>query len=190
MIARFGQMEPEPPSQINFLKDGDIFDLGGGERLRIISAPGHQPSGIVIYEEKNKGLFINDLVGLYLSDADASIILSPYDSDVKQAMASIKKLQGLPINRLFLGHFGINDQPQKVMQRALSNMQQLMDIGFQCVAKGKPKEIEPRITACKLSEAQKILAARGKVMYDYILEELIPHQSTYFSQYYLNLSKI
>ncbi len=187
MIARFGQMEPVPPSRIQYLKDGDIFDLGNGEKLKIIFAPGHQPSGIVIYEEKNRGLFINDLPGLYLADAEASIILNPYGSDVKLAMESLKKLQSLPMKRVFLGHFGINNNPQKVIQRALDGMQRLMDIGAQCVAEGKPEEIEPRITASKMPEAQKILAARGKIMYDYIVEELMPHQSTYFSKYYLGL---
>jgi glyoxylase-like metal-dependent hydrolase (beta-lactamase superfamily II) len=184
MISRFGRMEPVPPSCIQHLKDGDVFDLGNGEKLRIIFAPGHQPSGIVILEEKNGGLFINDLVGLYLADADASIILTPYDSDIKQAVASLRKLEQLPVTRLFLGHFGIHEQPQYVFRRALANMQSLFDIGSECMAKGKPEEIEPRITASKIPEAYKVLSSRGNVMYDYIVEELIPHQSTFFSQYY------
>ena len=62
MLARFTEMEPVPPSRIEYFKDGDVFDLGGGEKLRIIFTPGHQPGGVVILEEKNRGLFINDLV--------------------------------------------------------------------------------------------------------------------------------
>jgi hypothetical protein len=58
MAARFVEMVPVPPSRIEHLSDGDTFDLGNGERLKIIFSPGHQPSGIVILEEKNKGLFI------------------------------------------------------------------------------------------------------------------------------------
>jgi glyoxylase-like metal-dependent hydrolase (beta-lactamase superfamily II) len=115
MIARFGEMEPVPSSRITYLHDGDVFDLGNGEKLRIIFAPGHQPSGVVILEEKNMGLFINDLVGNYFEDADVSIILTPYDSDVKQAMESLKKLMDMPVTRLFLGHFGISDNPKKVI---------------------------------------------------------------------------
>ena len=66
-------------------------------------------------------------------------------------------------------------------------MQRLLDIGANCVAKGKPEEIESRITASKLPEAKKLIKTRGRILYDYVVEELIPHQSTYFSQYYLNL---
>ena len=79
MIARFGELtvEPVPQSRIQFVKDGDVFDLGDGEKLRIIFAPGHQPGGIVILEEKNRGLFINDVVGNFFADADVSLILTP-----------------------------------------------------------------------------------------------------------------
>jgi len=82
MAARFGEMVPVPPSRIEHLSDGDTFDLGNGERLKIIFSPGHQPSGIVISEEKNKGLFINDLLGAYFADAEALFIFTPYRSDV------------------------------------------------------------------------------------------------------------
>jgi len=70
MAARFGTMLPVPSSKIQELNDGDSFDLGGGERLKIIFTPGHQPGGLVILAEKNMGLFINDLVGCFLPDAD------------------------------------------------------------------------------------------------------------------------
>jgi glyoxylase-like metal-dependent hydrolase (beta-lactamase superfamily II) len=187
MITRFGVMEPVAPSRIQYLNDGDVFDLGNGEKLRIMFAPGHQPSGIVILEEKNMGLFINDLVGNYFPEADISMILTPYGSDVKMSIELLSKFIDMPVTRLFLGHYGISDNPRKVMQRALDGMRRLMDIGAQCVKEGKPEEIEPRITASKLPEAKKLLTARGKILYEYVLEELIPHQSTYFSQYYLNL---
>ncbi len=187
MIARFGVAEPVMPSDIRYLNDGDVFDLGDGEKLRIFFAPGHQPSGIVILEEKNMGLFINDLVGNYFADADFSMILTPYGSDVIQSMKSLNKLMEIPITRLFLGHFGISDAPQMVIKRALEGMQRLLDIGAQCIAEGKPEEIESRITASKLPEAKKLLKPRGKVLYEYTLEELIPHQSTSFAKYYLDM---
>jgi glyoxylase-like metal-dependent hydrolase (beta-lactamase superfamily II) len=188
MIKRFGQMEPVPPSRIQYLKDGDTFDLGNGETLRIIFAPGHQPGGIVILEEKNNGLFINDLVGNYFADADVSMILTPYNSDLKLAMKSLKKFMDMPVTRLFLGHFGISDKPKEVMRRALDGMQQLLDIGAQCVAKGKPEEIEPRVTASKMPLAEKLRATRGQILYEYTIGELIPSQSIAFSEYYLKLA--
>jgi glyoxylase-like metal-dependent hydrolase (beta-lactamase superfamily II) len=191
MIARFGELtvEPVPQSRIQFVKDGDVFDLGNGEKLRIIFAPGHQPGGIVILEEKNMGLFINDLVGNYFADADVSMILTPPNSDLKASIKSLKKLMNMPITKLFLGHFGISDTPKEVMQRAMDGMQKFLDIGTQCVAEGKPEEIEPRVTAVKMLEAEKLRAARGQELYEYTSEELIPFQSKLFAQNYSTLAE-
>lgn len=186
MLSRFGEMEPVTLSRLHFFNDGDVFDLGNGERLRIIFAPGHQPDGVVIFEEKNHGIFINDLVGVYLADADASLILTPYDSDVVQAMESLRKLAVLTAKRFFLGHYGISNNPEEVIHRALKGMQQLLDIGADCVARNKPKEIESMVTASKMPIAKKLLQTRGEIFYNYLVEELIPHQSVYFSEYYSN----
>ena len=46
-------VEPVPKSRIKEIEYGDVFDLRDDEKLRIIFAPGHQPSGIMITEEKN-----------------------------------------------------------------------------------------------------------------------------------------
>jgi glyoxylase-like metal-dependent hydrolase (beta-lactamase superfamily II) len=189
MAARFGEMVPVPPYRIEHLSDGDTFDLGYEERLKIIFAPGHQPSGIVILEEKNMGLFINDLVGLYLADADASLIFTPFRSDVKRAMVSLKKMMDIPVTKLFLGHFGICDKPTEVMQHALNGMQRLLDIGASCIKEGKPKEIASRVLASRMPEIKKIMAKRGESLYEYMSQELVPSLSTAFASYYLGLHK-
>ena len=84
MAAKFGDMEPVPPSRIRYLNDGDVFDLGNGEKLKIIFAPGHQPGGTVFFAEKTKGLFIDDLVGNNMPDAEdgAAFMITPPGSDV------------------------------------------------------------------------------------------------------------
>ena len=64
-------------SNFEMLKDGDVFDIGDGEELRIMFTPAHQPSGFVTFEKKNKGLFINDLVGNYFPDCDFNLTLTP-----------------------------------------------------------------------------------------------------------------
>jgi glyoxylase-like metal-dependent hydrolase (beta-lactamase superfamily II) len=185
LIAKFGEKQPVPEDRMVFVNDGDVFDLGNDTKLRIIFAPGHQPSGIAIFEEKNKGLFIDDLVGNYFSDADCSIILTPYDTNLQQTMESLKKLMKLPVKKLFLGHFGISDNPQYVMKRSLDGMEKLMAIGAQCAAEGKLDEMEARITASKMPEIENLRKVRGEVIYKYTVEELLPHQATAFTKYYI-----
>ncbi len=190
MAERFGKMVPVSPARLQYLKDGDQFDLGNGEKLKVIFAPGHQPSGIVIYEEKNKGLFINDLCGLYLADVGASWIFTPYNSDVIKARESLKKIMSLPVTRLYLGHFGFNEKPQEIIQGALDKIQKLLDIGAECVKEGKENEIASRVWKERMApELEKIKSGRGGAFYDYVSQELTISMSQAFAKYYLATQK-
>lgn len=184
MAARFGEMEPVPQSRIQHLNDGDVFDLGNGEKLKIIFAPGHQSSGIVIFEQKNKGLFINDLVGNYLADAGAHYPLNPPGSDHQQAIQSLKKLMELPIANLYLGHYGIiREGPKQVMARAIDKMQQLLDIGTEYMREGKPESIAGKVYETILPELEKLRPIRGEVLYQYATQEHVSAQVKLFAKY-------
>jgi hypothetical protein len=98
-------------------------------------------------------------------------------------MELLKQVTTMPVSRLFLGHFGICSEPRALIQRALEGMQQLMDIGADCMAAGKPDEIEPRVLAVKRLEVEKI-RARGEDVYEHESKELITHQAKYFAKYY------
>jgi glyoxylase-like metal-dependent hydrolase (beta-lactamase superfamily II) len=189
MLDGLDGMKPVPASAINYLNDGDIFDLGDGEKLKVVFAPGHQPSGIVILEEKFNGLFINDLIGNYFADADFHLILTPINSDLDSAIKSLKRLSEMSVSTLFLGHFGIYDKPTKLLLRVISSMQNFMDIAAECVARGQVDQIAPRLTEIKVQEAKKLLKTRPRDVYEYTVNELVPPQSGLFAKYYLNLKK-
>jgi glyoxylase-like metal-dependent hydrolase (beta-lactamase superfamily II) len=184
MAARFGEQLPVPASRIQFVKDGQVFDLGNNVRLRIMFTAGHQPSGLIIFNEKYNGVFINDLVGNYFADADFSLILTPQRSDVIEARKTLLSLLNIPVTRFYLGHYGISKNPKVVIQRALDGIQRIMDIAEQCVKEGKPDQIEPRVLASKMPELEKLRKSRGETLYEYTRDELITHHSTYFAQYY------
>jgi glyoxylase-like metal-dependent hydrolase (beta-lactamase superfamily II) len=189
LVARFGTMMPVPSSRIEYLTDGQEIDLGDGEKLKVFFTPGHQPSGIVLHARKNNGLFINDLCGMYLADADFSLILCPDKADVRQSMKSLNKVKDIPVSRLFLGHFGICDMPKQVIENALSRMQRLLDIGDQCVNKGQPDEIAGEVLALVMKEAEKLKTVREGVLYPFMRDELGPNLSRGFARYYLGLKK-
>ncbi len=183
MAAKRVVPEPVPLSRIKYLNDGDVFDLGNGEKLRIVFAPGHQPSGIVILEEKNKGLFINDLVGNYFADADAHYPLNPYGSDTIQAIESLQKLMDLSLDNLYLGHYGISDRPKEIMSRALNNMKKLIDIGKKCIREDRPESIADEVYEMILPELEKLRLARGETVYQHGTRDHIPRQAKYFAEY-------
>ena len=186
MAARFGTMIPVPESRIHNLKDGEQFDLGNGETLKVMFTPGHQPSGFVVFEEKNKGIFINDLAGLYLADTGSSWVFTPYNSDVIKARESLKKLIDMPVAKLYLGHFGICDQPVEIIQGALNKIQRLLDIGEKCVKEGRKEDIAATIISTILTpELEKIRVTRGGSFYEYLKNELAVSMSEAFARYYL-----
>ncbi len=187
MAARFGEQLPVPRSQIEFLEDGEVLDIGNDVKFKIVFTCGHQPSGLVIFEEKSKGLFIDDLVGNYFAYADFSLILTPPRSDVIKSQETLLDLLNKPITRLYLGHFGISNNPETVIHRALDGIQRIIEIAEQCMRETKPEQIEARVLASKMPELEKLKKTRGNSLYEYSKNELITHHSTYFAQYYLNL---
>lgn len=184
MVARFGKLEPIPPSRLVVFKDGDEFDLGEGHRLKVIFTPGHQPSGVVFYEEKNKGLFINDLVGHNFEDAGASIMLTPPKSDIFLIRKALKKIQDIPVNKLYCGHFGISTNPGEVIKRSLNNIDKLIDIIEQCKREERPDEIASEFMAFVMPEVDKIRIARDKAFYNYMTDELVPTLAKHFAKKY------
>ncbi len=183
MHAKIGEMAPVSPDRIQQLNDGDVFDLGDGEKLTVIYAPGHQPDGIVLYEEKNKGLFINDLVGNFLPDADAHYALNPPNSDHIQAIASLRKVIDLPLKYLYLGHYGICENPKEIMLRAIDKMQQLLDIGSTYMKEGKGDKIADEVYGLILPELEKLRTTRGEELYQYAASDHIASQAKLFAQF-------
>jgi glyoxylase-like metal-dependent hydrolase (beta-lactamase superfamily II) len=183
MYAKSGDPEPVPVSRICFLKDGDVFNLGDGEKLQVCFAPGHQPGGIVLRETKNNGLFINDLVGNCFPDSDAHYALNPFRSNHFQAIQSLRKLSETPVDYLFLGHFGISDRPRQVIERAIKNMQTLLDMGRKCVLEGKPEEIGQNMIDLIMPELEKIRKVRGPAIYEYASRQHIPSQAKLFTRF-------
>jgi glyoxylase-like metal-dependent hydrolase (beta-lactamase superfamily II) len=184
MFQRFGSLTPCPASRVVFLKDGDSFDLGNGEKLTIYITPGHQPSGLVVAEEKNKGLFINDLPGSYFADAEAAWIFTPFFSDVRQMVTSLTRVSRMDFDWLYLGHFGMCDKPAWLMREALGRMRKLLDMAEACLKEDKPQDIETKSLAMRLPEAQKIFKTRGdEGLYSYLSTELLPALSKAFREY-------
>ena len=187
MSARFGEMVPVPENRIHLLNDNEVLDIGGGQSLKAIFTPGHQPSGMVLYNEFNGDLFINDLVGLHLPDADTCFIFTPNRAEVKKYITSLEMLKKLPVKTLYLGHFGIRTDPETVIDKALRLMQGMMDIGAECMKAGKPEDIAPRLRAFFHPQIEKLKPVRGETLYTYLKNELVASCAEAFSKYYQEL---
>ena len=95
MSDEFSGQIPVPKSNIELLNDGDVFDIGNGEKLTIIFTPAHQPGGLAIFEEKNKGLFTGDIVGEYLEDADFLQVIISSHGNVLKSIEALEKFMNI-----------------------------------------------------------------------------------------------
>ncbi len=173
MADRFGALASMPSSRARSLIDGEVLDIGNDVRLRIIFAPGHHPSEIVLFDEHNKNLFIGDAAGLYFADENVILALSPLGSDIVRSMETLKMLMDVPATRLFMGHYGICDTPEEVMGRALDAMQQRFDIAVEAIEAGESDKLTGRMIASVSTEIEK-LRTRGQSLELYLTEELLP----------------
>lgn len=80
------------------LADGDLLDLGD-RRFEVIHAPGHSPGGILLWEEATQILFSGDTV------YDGPLVDDAYHSDVASYLATMKRIQDLPVRVVHGGHF-------------------------------------------------------------------------------------
>ncbi|MBQ3880737.1 MAG: MBL fold metallo-hydrolase [Oscillospiraceae bacterium] len=53
---------PEGAGEIEFIKEGDSFDLGGGRVLEVIEFAGHTPGGVCLLDRADRLLFTGDSI--------------------------------------------------------------------------------------------------------------------------------
>jgi len=184
MADRFGKMLPVDPKQLYMLKDGEEFDLGG-DTLKVVFAPGHQPSGYVIEESKNNMLFINDICGQYFEELGVALILTPARSSPVIARDYMQTIGADQFQWLAMGHYGFSSNPNMVIQGACSRISRLMSLAEKCDAEGRLDDLWQMIMDQVLvPEMDKIRRIREESFYIYYLEHLGPNLCNGFTQYY------
>ena len=177
------EMEPVPEDRIVYLNDGDEFDLGDGEVLKIKYTAGHQPSGVVIYESKNQGVFINDLVGNCFLDADSQYILNTRNSDNTISLETLREVIKQPLSYLYLGHYGMTDKVMPVLTKAIQQLEDQLEIGRKYASEGRSDLIAEKIVEYVMPELEKLRKVRGEEVYKYAAMEHIPFQSKVYAEF-------
>jgi len=183
--TRFGNLLPIPASRVQGFSDGEVMDLGNGERLKIIFMPGHNSSNVTILEEKNNGIFVGDTPGIYMAKEEAVIIPSPFGSDLRQTLKSLKMLMEIPARWLFFGHFGICDTPKETLKVAFEKMEHYLTAAFEIMGRTKSSEELFNHIVKENSSTLALVKERGDGLYEYLIEELLPMWSKGFAQYYM-----
>lgn len=88
------------------LQDGETLDIHGG--MQVIHTPGHTPGHICLYLPVDKLLLAAD--ELRVVDGELVGPAEAFTPDMKEAVRSMHKLAGLPLDEVFCYHGGLYDK--------------------------------------------------------------------------------
>lgn len=106
MGTLWGQIEPVPVERLTIVDDSDEI-TAGARRLRAIYTPGHAIHHIALYDEAHSVVFPGDVAGVSIEGVGyVRPPTPPPDLSLEDWDASIKRLEALNPQRLYLPHFG------------------------------------------------------------------------------------
>jgi len=109
---------------VNSIKESEVIDLDG-LTLKVLSTPGHSKDHIAVLDEKNKNLFVGDLLGLKLGDNAFVPPFMPPFWDTEAFYGSIKKLRRIRYESICLAHFGLiyGEEAKNLLNEAVTTFE-------------------------------------------------------------------
>lgn len=110
-VAKMIFRDRELPGPMANVADGDVV-RGDSATLTAIHTPGHASDHLCYYLAEEKALFTGDLIL-----GGSTTVIPPDDGDLSDYMASLRKLQSLPVKRIYPAHGPvIEDGPAKIQE--------------------------------------------------------------------------
>ena len=102
--------------------EGSIIDLGS-RKLAVLWTPGHATHHICLYDDRSKGIFVGDAVGIYYPHEDLlKPTTPPPDFDVDVALESIERLKKVKAEVLYFSHFGPNREVERMLESSIKEI--------------------------------------------------------------------
>ena len=98
------------------LKDGEMIELSGGERVRALHTPGHAPGHLAYYEETQRSLFAGDLVS-----GVSTIVIDALPGSLDRYLKSLERIREVDARTLFPGHGPPLIDPKRSIQKVLDH---------------------------------------------------------------------
>jgi glyoxylase-like metal-dependent hydrolase (beta-lactamase superfamily II) len=117
--------KPETPAvnslEINeHIGEGDVIDIDGILKLKVLDAPGHSPCGVACYLPTDKVMFLSDAGGFQISD---TMVFPVFFQSYEMYIETIKRLMSFPTDVLGIPHekIWVKDEIQVFYNRALQS---------------------------------------------------------------------
>jgi len=170
----YGPILPVPKSQVEVPSDGEIISIDGRE-LQIIHAPGHATHHIAIFDQKTRGLFCGEALGLPHAGAESSPLpaAAPPSFNIEVYLKTIERLRELHPRTLFYSHDGIGRKPEELISKAAENTKFFGDVILKALRAGETTEainhkIQEQISSrlgINLEEMDMGMTIRGFIFY-------------------------
>jgi glyoxylase-like metal-dependent hydrolase (beta-lactamase superfamily II) len=137
----YGPILPVPESQAMVPTDGETISIND-RALQIIYAPGHAPHHMTIFDQKTRGLFCGEALGLPRIEAKSSPLpaAAPPSFDIEVYLETMARLRELHPRILFYSHDGIGKNPEELIAKAVENTKAYGDIILKALKKGEATE--------------------------------------------------
>jgi glyoxylase-like metal-dependent hydrolase (beta-lactamase superfamily II)/8-oxo-dGTP pyrophosphatase MutT (NUDIX family) len=120
-----------------FIQGGDQLDLGtlpdgsGRWYLQALHTPGHAAGHLAFFEPHFGLLFAGDMIS-----TQSSVVIAPPNGDLTEYLASLRRLQTLPIRQLLPAHGGATARARQVLEEALSHRAKREEMLLEALSKG------------------------------------------------------
>lgn len=104
-----------PLAPDRLLDDGDEIVHASG-RLRAVHTPGHESGHVCYYDPDRRWLFTGDLIL-----GTGTVVIPPPDGNMVDYLASLRRLLGLDLLRLYPGHGAPIDRPYEKIEEYLAH---------------------------------------------------------------------
>jgi len=137
----YGPILPVPESQVMVPGDGETISIDDRE-LQIIYAPGHASHHMAIFDQKTRGLFCGEALGLPHTGAESSPLpaAAPPSFDIEVYLETMERLRELRPRILFYSHDGIGRNPEELISKAAENTKGFGDIILKALRNGETTE--------------------------------------------------
>ena len=106
------------PSNAEAVPNGIILETEH-HRFKVIYTPGHGPDHLCVYEPGQGWLFTGDL---FVGGKERALVAG---FDIWQIIASLKRIAGLPVTRLFPGSAAVREHPKEELESKINYLEDL-----------------------------------------------------------------
>ena len=183
MMEFDGPMAPTPAERVRGVGDGETIDLGRGRILRFLHTPGHTRTSLGIYEEKSRGIFPGDTLGINFAPQQAALPVStPPEFDLDATLESVGRMATLPLEVIFFTHFGAERKVAAALDRARARLEELGTMARQALEGGGLSALEEKVKEIYRREVRPV-PDRGR-LHHYLVNIVAPLSAAGFLQYY------